>query len=414
MTGVKGPDVASKASMSVNPADPAAQAERAAGSERIAALQGRESVLPRGSSFDKVAGAVLSADAGTAAAELRIARLRAEAKSKNWLPSIGPSVSLGSLGALAASILVEQVLFDNGKRKAERAFAAADVEVAAVKLSIDSNRRVHAGLSLFIDAEAARARARIAQSALVRLAEFDRIMTARVAGGVSNLSEQSVLRQKLSEMQALLSEDQDRSAQALAELSAIAAQPMAGLTGLADLPQPPASVVPLAVLLAEAEKDRAVAEASIERAAHLPSLKAGGSLGGGGTGVGLSIGSERMWGFGTGATLAAIEAATDAAGRRVADARQEAVRRIRSLEQRLAGLERQEVGQAEVARQTRRNLDLFEAQYSAGTRPLMELVNLFESLATMERDLVDLRHDRVRTRVEIAREAGVLADGARI
>jgi len=408
------PDVASKAAVTASPADPAAQSVRANGSARIASLQSRRSLVPNGSSFDTVARSVTAASAGTAQSDLRIARLKAEAKSKNWLPSIGPSVNLTSLGALVTSILVEQVIFDNGKRKAERAFAAADVEVAAVNLSLDMNKRVQTGLMLYIDAEAARARAAVAQRALGRLEEFDRIMVQRVQGGVSNLSEQQVLRQKLSEMQAQLSEDQDTIAQALAELASISASPLGGVSGLAVLPEPPAGVTPLTVLLAEAERERTVAEARMTRAGLLPGLTAGGTIGGGGSGIGLSVSAKEMWGFGTGASLKALDAASEGADRHVAQAQEDAGRRVRSLEQKLVGMARQEAREAEIVGQTRANLDLFEAQYRAGQRPLMDLVNQFEQLAGMERDLVTLRYDRARTQVELARELGVLADGAEI
>lgn len=67
-------------------------------SDLIDGLRQRRSVLPPGSSFAKVAQSVLAASAGAAEAELRVARLSAKARSKNWLPSIGPDVSLTSLG----------------------------------------------------------------------------------------------------------------------------------------------------------------------------------------------------------------------------------------------------------------------------------------------------------------------------
>ena len=67
---------------------------------------------------------------------MRMARLQKEAVDKNWLPQIGPVVTLDSLGMIAAQIVAEQALLDNGRRKAERAVAAADVEVAAVSLAI--------------------------------------------------------------------------------------------------------------------------------------------------------------------------------------------------------------------------------------------------------------------------------------
>ena len=101
----------------------------------IQGLMQRQSALPDGSAFDQVATAVLAANSRAAEAELRSARLRSEAASKNWLPKIGPQISLTSLGSLVANLVVEQVLFDNGRRKGEREFAVADVEVAAVTLA---------------------------------------------------------------------------------------------------------------------------------------------------------------------------------------------------------------------------------------------------------------------------------------
>ena len=126
-------------------------------SSLIADLQARRSVLPPSGAFAKVADAVVAASAGAAAAELRVARLKAESRAKNWLPSIGPSVNLTSLSGLAASLLVETALFDNGRRKAEREFVAADVEVAAVGLSSSINQRVFEGLTYYLNAQRARA-----------------------------------------------------------------------------------------------------------------------------------------------------------------------------------------------------------------------------------------------------------------
>ncbi|MDP5349080.1 MAG: TolC family protein, partial [Paracoccaceae bacterium] len=81
-------------------------------------LMGRRSALPGGSALASVADAVLAADSRPAGAALRSARLRARAQSRNWLPSIGPQVSLSSLGSVVAMLVVEQVIFDNGRKKA--------------------------------------------------------------------------------------------------------------------------------------------------------------------------------------------------------------------------------------------------------------------------------------------------------
>ncbi|MCU0800435.1 MAG: TolC family protein, partial [Rhodobacteraceae bacterium] len=121
------------------PTDPAAAnsfaPQGANPSVLIEGLRTRQSVIAGDGPFQTVTDAVITASAGAAVAELRVARLKAEAKATNWLPSIGPSVDLTSLGAVVASMVLEQTIFDNGRNKAERAFAAADVEVAAVTLA---------------------------------------------------------------------------------------------------------------------------------------------------------------------------------------------------------------------------------------------------------------------------------------
>jgi outer membrane protein, adhesin transport system len=135
----------------------------------IEGLRTRKSVIAGTGPFSTVADAVVAGSAGAAVAELRVARLKAEARSTNWLPSIGPSVDLTSLGTVLASIVLEQTIFDNGRNRAEREFAAADVEVAAVSLAQDMNDRVYTGLAHYIEAERARDQAALAENAVARL-----------------------------------------------------------------------------------------------------------------------------------------------------------------------------------------------------------------------------------------------------
>lgn len=383
------------------------------GSALIADLASRSSILPANSHYARIARAVSAADAGTSRAELRVKRLSAEARSKNWLPSLGPSVSLTSLGSVVTSLVVEQTLFDFGRKQAEREYAVADVEVAAVNLSVDSNTRIARALTLYVEAEAARARGAVARTAMGRLNEFDRIMGLRVQGGVSNMSEQTVLRQKLVEMQASLDADRDAETLAATELNQMAGAEVAGSAGLTQLPTTMPRVTPLAVRKAEAEKERAIAELKVARADNLPGLSANTDLSRGG-GIGASIGMQNGLNWGTGAAMEAIGAGAEAAIARVNQAGQDAERARMALEMKIANLDRQEQAQQEVARQTRANLSRFEDQYKAGVRPLMDLVSQHESLARMERDLVNMRHERARARIEIARDLGLLAEGTGI
>lgn len=382
--------------------------------EIIAELQARRSVLAQGSSFAAIARAVEASDAGTAEAELRVARLKAEARSKNWLPSIGPSVSLNALGALATSLLVEVALIDHGKRRAEREFAAADVEVAASKLATDGNRRVHQGVLLFVNAEAARGRASVAERALSRLTEFERIMGLRVQGGISNLSDQMVMNSKVAEMQARLADDRSTEAQSIAELSALAGRDMSGLRGITEIGPLAHDQSPLTVVQARAEHARTLAELKVEKAGFKPGLSVGGDVLMGVAGLGVKLGPEKGWSFGSGAEIKALDAAAVASERRVLQVREDAARRLAVLDEKHAGLGAQIARQSELVMSTRQSLDLFERQYKAGQRSLLDLVGQFENLARMERDLVDMRHERARVRLEVARDLGALAEGARL
>jgi outer membrane protein, adhesin transport system len=398
------------------PADPSVPMLDATGgvqSVLITDLQSRRSIVPPDGPFGAVAAAVTEAGAGVAAAELRMARLQAEAASKNWLPRIGPSANLTSLGTLAASLLVEQTLFDNGKRKAERAHAAADVEVAAVVLATEGNKRVYDGLKLYLSAERARAQADVSHRAVTRLMEFERIMSLRVDGGLSDRSEQQVLSQKLAEMQANLTNDRQAEQTAMAELGTMTTRDLSGLRGLQTLPPDRPEPEPLSVTRARGEGARALAAAQMAKADMLPGLTASAGLGSDGIGGGIGLkGGE--FGFGSGARRVALDATDDLVDRRTAKAAEDSNRRIVMLEREMQSVLGREAQGSEVLRQTGANLAMFTEQYKVGRRTLLELVQQYEGFARLERDQVALRYIATDLRLQIALERGVLADGARM
>lgn len=378
-------------------------------------LTNRRSVLPSGSNFDRVARAVLAANSRTAEAELRSAKLRAEARSKNWLPTLGPSISLNSLGSLVAGILIEQVLFDNGKKKAERAFAAADVEVAAVNLVTDTNDRIYDGLDLFITAQEAARRSRVTDNGIAQMKKFEYIMGERVRGGVSNRADLQVIQQKLAQMQSDFSADREEAATAFAELNAMAAEPVDGISGLSNLPSIPSGTEPLEVLKARAEKDRTIAEAIVARAGLLPGVSLSGSLdSSGGSSAGISLKTENGIGFGLKDNLKAVEAEKDIAERRVSQAREDSNRTLAKLRQTLVSYERKQSQSQSLLDQADANLSLFEEQYEAGQRPVMDLIGVYETKISTEREHIGHAYDIARTRLKIAKELGLLADGEEI
>lgn len=414
----RGPDVAARSAAGAQQTSMAEAGQPVVASEGgsalIADLLARRSALPAGGAFATVASAVLEADAGAAAAELRIARLRSEARSKNWLPKLGPVVSLTSLNGLAAGFLLEQALFDHGRRKAEREYAAADVEVAAVTLSADINQRVYEGLVHYVSAEQARAQGALAARANERLAGFADIMRQRVEGGLSDRSEQQVIEQHLVEMRATLAADQEAEASAMAELAAMSAQPLDGVRGIDSLAVVGSAVEPLSLVKARGEGKRDMAEAKAAKAGLLPSLTASADISGGEINPGVKLGGSGLLGIGTKAEFEALNATQDVVDRRTAEAGEAAQRRIVALERQITTLQsRQAQGEA-VLSQTSGNLELFVEQYKLGRRTLLELVGQYDSYARLERDQAALRFEIARLELEIARDRGLLVDGARM
>ncbi len=382
-------------------------------SEIIQGLMNRRSALPSGSSFDRVATAVLAANSRAAESELRSARLRAEAASKNWLPKIGPQVSLTSLGSLVANLVIDQVLFDNGRKKGEREFAVADVEVAAVNLAQDTNDRVQTALELYVNAVEAREKAVLSEAALRDMSRFEYIMSERVRGGVSDMSDLNVLRQKLSEIKADQRANVEAANTAISELNAMSIEPLSGLRGVPAFKVKSSAATPLDVVLAEAEKTRAIAAAKVDRAGQLPGLSAGATVGSE-SDVGLHLSSDTLIGFGTGATLRAIEATKEAASRRVAQANEDANRQLRKMEGLIAAKQRQAAEAAQITRQAKANLDLFQEQYDAGQRQVMDVVGVYETFARQQQAEATLKFEAVQLQVDMARLLGVLADGDEI
>ncbi len=404
-----GPEAASK---SANRPDSPAGAEGLR-SPLISELQSRRSILPAGGAYARVADAVLASDSGAAAAELRIAQLRAEAREKNWLPRIGPQVSLSALSGLAAGFLVEQALFDNGRRRAERAYAAADVEVAAVSLAVGINQRVYDGLRHYVLAEEARAQAAVAERAVAHLDEFANQMHQRVEGGLSDRSEEQVLAQRQVEMRATLAADREAAAGSEAELAAMLSAPLSGVSGIDTLAVSQTTVEPLSVVKARGEATRSLAEAEAAKASLLPGVTASSSVMGSGINPGIEL-TGGLFNPGAKAERQALDATQDVVTRQTAEVRDSATRRIVTLESQIAQLRTRQAQGVEVLNQTEQNLALVGEQYKVGRRTLLELAGQYDSFARLQRDQASLRYEIALLELEVARDRGVLVDGARM
>lgn len=383
-------------------------------SEIIYALQTRPSVIVSGTPYARVADAVIASDSRVAEAELRVAQLRAEAARKNWMPAIAPRISLSSLGDFVAELIINQVIFDNGRKKAERDLAKANVEAAAVRLVEDGNTRVYEALSLYVLAEENRALADHLTRAVSDMGRFEWVLEQRVKGGVSDRSDLNVVRQKLAAMRARALEAREAADSAIAELNAMSARPLSDLRGLGDIRDANAGEA-LGVLRARAAREQAIAEARIARASHLPGLSATGSLSDSGrTAAGLEVTTDSLFSIGTIAEFEAIEATKVTADRRVAEAREVAARRIQSQSTKLAAYRRQAEEARGLTAQAQQNLDLFQRQFDAGQRQVMDVVGTYETYARALETEIELTYKAARAALELAKLRGGLAEGSTI
>lgn len=381
-------------------------------SELIEALLNRRSVLPDGP-YAQVAQSVLAANARSAEAELRSAVLRSQARELNWLPSLGPTISLNSLGSVVAGMLVDQTLFDGGANRAEREFARADVDVAAVALAQDTNDRVYQALDLYLTAQAAEERAAVNEGGIAQMERFAYVMSERVNAGVNDRADLQLVRQKLTQMRSDILEDREAAASARAELSAMSATPLDGVSGISSLGDVAGTAQPLAVMMTEAEGTRSLAEARALQAGYMPNISAGGTIGqSDSANIGISI--PNGLGFGRGADRAAIEASSQAAELQIAEQREDSAREVAAIQGQMQSLRRQSQNIRTIIAQADENYRLFEQQLRAGQRTVPEVVGIFRTKLEASRDAVALRYDLARLELKLARIHGTLVDGEEI
>lgn len=382
-------------------------------SQIISTLLARPTVLKPGV-FARVSDAVMAANSRRAEAELRAAMLNSEATQKNWLPTLGPTLSLNSLGNVVAGMVVNQALFDGGRRKAERAVSRADVEVAAVALSQNSNDRVRQALELYIDAEAARARARVLDSGMERMEHFAWVMGERVRGGVNDPADLQLVQSQVAQLRSDLSSDREKERAARAELAAMSAQPLEGVVGLSEVGAAEPGIPALAVLKAEAEVRRADAAAAAAKAGFLPQLGLNANVTAKGIKPSLDAGFANGIGLGMGARREAIEAERQAAHGRLVEAREASNRAISALQGRLAEAARRLREARNIAAHAEQNYKLFAAQLEAGRRAVPDVIGVFETKLRTARAAVDMEYELARLRVKLAALQGVLVQGDKV
>lgn len=378
-------------------------------SELIDQLLNRRSVLPAGP-YRQVSASVLAANSRAAEAELRAAMLRSKARELNWLPSLGPTISLNSLGSVVAGLLVEQTLFDGGAKRAEREFARADVEVAAVALAQDTNERVYQALDLYLTIQSSNARARVNEGGMTRMERFEYVMSERVRAGINDRADLQLVQQKLTQMRSDILEDSEAASSARNELAAKSATSLDGISGISNLGDVSGTATPLDVMKVDAEGTRSMAEARAMQAGYMPNITASGTIGQSDS-AGIGIGIPNGLGFGRGADMAAIDAMGEASQLQVAEQREDSARAVAAIEGQVTSLRRQQTNIQTIINQANDNYTLFEQQLRAGQRTVPEVVGVFRTKLDAEREAVALTYDLARQELKLALIYGTLVDG---
>lgn len=379
----------------------------------IDALKARNSVVPKGSTEAAVVGAVMEADTSASAAQLRAAVLRAEARDKNWLPSVDPKVSLLSLGSLAGAVLADMILFDNGRKRQERAYAHADIDVAAVALSENRNTRIRDALKLQIAAAEAREKSRISAEALTQMTEYRRILNGRVSGGVDKPSDLVEMDRLLAELRAESESEKLTLSSSRNQLGAMTAGMVSdppAPSGLAGIKAPP---VALPVLEARAAHRREVAELDMARAQMLPTLAAGTSANMMGVDGALNTGGSVMI-FGRKAEYAAIEARTRAAADKVKTVEEDTARELQRYADDATSYRSASREARAVAEQIANTHRYYNAQFRGGQRGIMDVANIYMTMITQRKLAIGQHYRALDADVVRAGELGVLLDGDRI
>ncbi len=257
-------------------------------------------------------------------------------------------------------------------------------------------------------------KAAISRRALGRMHEFERIVIGRVRGGVSDRADQRVAEARVNDLNSAISTAEEARAAAIAELLAMTGQEFNTTPPALSMSEPSQHPAALSVLLAEAEGNRTLAEARMERAGFMPQITASGNISTEGNSGGINAGTTQPLGFGTGAAIKALKGTEEIVERQLGEADEGARRNYARHASRLGSFQRQALETENLAIEARETFRLFQAQFKAGHRTVMEVITVYERLIQREQAAVDAKYEIVLIQLEMARDLGLLADGESI
>lgn len=143
----------------------------------------------RNPDYERVARAVEEANINAGFYNLEAQKLLSAANVQKRFPQIRPSISLDQNGIGVARLLVDQILFSNGRLKAGKIILNAQEAQAIAQYRMEANENVAQALVAYLDFVRYRETVAAADEVLSFYRRFEEMALARVEGGVANRTE---------------------------------------------------------------------------------------------------------------------------------------------------------------------------------------------------------------------------------
>jgi|GEM_PF-3579949 len=375
--------------------------------------------------YEAIARAIITQTPSASAASLEGQKLLGRAYNQNRLPQVSPTASVEDDGDVIGRLIIEQVIFDNGRFKAGKKLFTADEARVFGDYLIETNEDIAQGINVYLRAVRLQSLLSASEKLAVKYDDLHKIALDRVSGGVGKRSESSLF--EIRKLQTHAQSDTIRAElkTTRAELQALTGNDNFVLTprrfnfggSREALAQEIFETTPT-ILRTQADVDARIAELEQAKADRLPSLSFRGSLGAG-TGLGLgaddqvndarlglSVSQPLYWGknLNTEAILKNIEAEELRVKRVKRDAKVE----MASHDQQIKALETQLPNQQTLVNLAEKRAENFKTDFRAGAATMVEAISLLETLKTLQTQYIDMEHDRLNNELQFARILGIL------
>jgi len=364
--------------------------------------------------YDTIARSLSEQSPLASKASLEGQKLLGEGYNQNRLPQVSPTSSVDDDGDLIGRLIVEQVIFDNGRFKAGKKLLTADESRAFSDYLIEANEDIATGIDVYLRAVRLQRLLSASEKLALKYDDLHKIAIDRVSGGVGKRSESSLF-----EIRKLQTHAQSASVRAELQSAKTQLQTLTGKDSFSFVPQrfnfgPSREALAQdifetapAILRVKADVESRLAELEQAKANRLPALSFRGSLGAG-TGLGLGADDQQPLYWGKNLNTEAILKNIEAEELRVKRAKRDAKVEMAALDQQINALDGQLPNQQTLIDLAEKRADNFKTDFRAGAATMVEAISLLETLKTLQTQYIDMEHERLSAELQFARILGVL------